>query len=237
MNPTADRPAAPRTWFSRTPDALRDPDQEAFLAIGAAMVAAAAPLVIAAAGIVYLAGRLLADPLVVAHHRRRDLRPGRRGRVRPGWSGRPLRRRRPPPLDPGPASLGSAEPSATAGPPLLGALAPLSLPLALVAGGVALGFAELRRPVWRTDPAVGKAGRRRERERTRLADSADTLTADGRSRSGSTPRAATSSIWSRRTCRPTPSWPGRPGRARPPPWCRSPGPWWPAGPAPSSTSI
>src|SRR5207302_344240 len=40
-------------------DGLRDPDREAFLAIGAAMVALSAPLVIAAAGVVYLAGRVV----------------------------------------------------------------------------------------------------------------------------------------------------------------------------------
>ena len=179
MNPTVDRPPAPRTWFSRTPDALRDPDRDVFLAIGAAMVAAAAPLAIATAGLVYLAGRLwrirwwwpitagaisgvavavVYGPAGLAgryragvHHlfTQAHAAGGIGGALRHGWAS------------------------------LLGALAPLSLPLALVAGGMALGFAELRRPVWRTEPAAGKAGRRLERERTRLAGSADTLDADG----------------------------------------------------------
>ncbi|MDQ1492315.1 MAG: conjugal transfer pilus assembly protein TraD [Actinomycetota bacterium] len=179
MNPTSDRPAAPRTWFSRTPDSLRDPDREAFLAIGAAIVAVTAPLVIITAGVIYLAGRALrirwwwplaagtlsgvATALVYSP-------AGLAGRYGAGyhhlW------------LEAHDAGIGGALRDGWA--TLLGALAPLSIPVALVAGGVALGYAQLRRPVWRTEPTmVGKAGRRRERERTRLATTADTLTDDG----------------------------------------------------------
>jgi hypothetical protein len=179
MTPSSDRPAAPRTWFSRTPDGLRDPDREAFLAVGAAMVAVAAPLVIAAAGVVYVAGRLLRiqwwwpitagtlTGLAVAVVYGPAGLAGRYGAgYRHLWH-----------TASGAAGIGGALRHGWA---LAGALAPLSIPVALVAGGVALGYAQLRRPVWRSEPTVvGKAGRRRERERARLATATDPLTGDG----------------------------------------------------------
>ncbi|MGH2667734.1 MAG: hypothetical protein ACRDH5_01190, partial [bacterium] len=57
MSPSGPARPAPRTWFSRAPEGDRDPDREAFLALGAAMVAVAAPLVIAGGALAYLAGR------------------------------------------------------------------------------------------------------------------------------------------------------------------------------------
>jgi type IV secretory pathway TraG/TraD family ATPase VirD4 len=179
MNAPSGRPAAPRTWFSRTPDGLRDPDREAFLAIGAAMVAAAAPLALAAAGIVYLAGRLwrtrwwwpittgaLCGVAVTVVYGPAGLT----GRYGAGYHHLWTQAQ-------GAGGIGTALRHGWVS--LVGALAPLSLPLALVAGGVALGFAELRRPVWRSDPAMGKVGRRAERERTRLSATTAPLTVDG----------------------------------------------------------
>jgi len=178
MSPTSG-PVAPRTWFSPTPEGLRDPDREAFLAFGAVMVAAAAPLVLAAAGAVYLTGRVLrirwwwpaaagtlTGAVAAVVYGPADLA----GRYGAGYHHFWIQAQA--------GGIGAALRGDWA--PLLGALAPLSVPVGLVAGGVALGYAELRRPVWRTDPAAGKVRRRRERERTRLAATGDVLTGHGR---------------------------------------------------------
>jgi hypothetical protein len=178
---TPARPAAPRTWFASRPQGERDPDREAFLAIGAALVAVAAPMVVVGAGVVYLAGRAMRvrwwwpamagttaglvtgvvyGPTTLAarygagyHHLWQNAHgpAGIGGAVRDGWTA------------------------------FAGAVAPLSVPLALVAGGVALGYAALRRPAWRSETASGrKSARRRDRERARLTANPAPLADDGR---------------------------------------------------------
>lgn len=177
---TPPRPA-PRTWFSRAPEGTRDPDQEAFLALGAAMVLLAAPVVILAGGVAYLAGRAArlrwwvalvaagAAGLVVAvvygpaevaarygagYRHLWDQAGGLTGlpaALRAGWAG------------------------------FFGALAPLSVPLALAGAGVGLGYAELRRPAWRNhQPAPGRVARRAGKARRRLEGASGAVGEDRR---------------------------------------------------------
>lgn len=160
---------APRTWFSRAPEGTRDPDQEAFLALGAAMVLLAAPVAIVAGGLGYLAGRAArlrwwtplaaaaAAALVVALvYGPAEAATRYSGGYRHLWG-----------QAGGLTGLPSALRAGWAG--FVGALAPLSVPLALAGTGLGLGYAELRRPAWRHhQPAPGRVARRASTVRRRL---------------------------------------------------------------------
>jgi hypothetical protein len=149
--------AAPRTWFERREVSERDPDSEAWLAVGAILIALAAPLALALALLLYLAGRAAGlrwwwlaitgamSALGIALTLGPDLAAANyAGAYREAATD----------------LTGAGGLRGLRWEYLAGMLLPVSLPLSLLTAAAGLLYTSLRRPAWRDDEPRVSARRR-----------------------------------------------------------------------------